>query len=227
MSLHAREQVRAMQCAKDVPPNTIAVRKRRAAKQQTIARAGTDAPLAFSPRYAAPEVLRAYEAGARTIPVTAALDTWSLGVMAYELLTDGPAFDRFSTPEEVTDQLVGRAPLPWEDGATRDGKLRKLRMLKRSLTQCLSREPRERPSAAELLDGWERLFDTFGGDATVAPTASTAATLASDRDGKLGGEDGAAALRGPGVAAPPDPRVVEGVPEAVSATNDTQSSGTQ
>jgi serine/threonine protein kinase len=56
--------------------------------------AGTRAPLAFSPRYAAPEVLRAYEAKEREVLVEPSMDMWSVGIMAYELLTDAPAFSR-------------------------------------------------------------------------------------------------------------------------------------
>ena len=52
-------------------------------------------------------------------------------------------------------------------GTTKDAGLRKLRMLKRSLIKCLSRDPEERPSAKALLESWENLFDTFGGDATL------------------------------------------------------------
>lgn len=125
------------------------------------------ASLSFSPRYAAPEVLKAYEAQQREILVESSMDIWALGVMAYELLTDAPAFDRFCKQEDVIDQLVGRKPLPWEDSATKDANLRKLRMLKRSLTKCLSRDPTDRPTAAELLESWEKLFDTFGQDATL------------------------------------------------------------
>jgi serine/threonine protein kinase len=131
--------------------------------------ADSTASLAFSPRYAAPEVLQAFEAGEKTIHASPALDIWAIGVIAYELLTDTPVFDRYTSREDVISQLVGRKPLPWEDPATKDASLRKLRMLKRSITKCLSREPKERPSAQALLDSWEKLFDTFGGDVTMLP----------------------------------------------------------
>jgi serine/threonine protein kinase len=56
------------------------------------ARIGTSAPLAFTLAYAAPEVVCAFERGAKSIESTPALDAWSLGVMAYELMTDSSAF---------------------------------------------------------------------------------------------------------------------------------------
>jgi serine/threonine protein kinase len=56
------------------------------------ARIGAPAPLSFTLAYAAPEVLRAVERGIKTVESTPALDAWSLGVMAFELLTGSPAF---------------------------------------------------------------------------------------------------------------------------------------
>jgi eukaryotic-like serine/threonine-protein kinase len=56
------------------------------------ARIGAPAPLSFTLAYAAPEVVHAFEMGAKSIESTPALDAWSLGVMAFELLTGLPAF---------------------------------------------------------------------------------------------------------------------------------------
>ena len=57
-----------------------------------VGRIGQVAPLSFTLAYASPEVVRAHEAGAECLEVTAALDAWSLGVMAFELFTGAPAF---------------------------------------------------------------------------------------------------------------------------------------
>jgi serine/threonine protein kinase len=56
------------------------------------ARIGSSAHVAFTLTYAAPEVMRAYECKHDTVEVSAAADVWSLGVMAFELLTGTPAF---------------------------------------------------------------------------------------------------------------------------------------
>ena len=61
-----------------------------------VARAGEAASLRFTLAYAAPEVVRAFLLRRQYVVSTPALDTWSLGVMAFELLTGTPAFDHIS-----------------------------------------------------------------------------------------------------------------------------------
>jgi eukaryotic-like serine/threonine-protein kinase len=56
------------------------------------ARIGSAAPLSFTLAYAAPEVVRTLEMGLKSIESSPALDAWSLGVLAFELLTGLPAF---------------------------------------------------------------------------------------------------------------------------------------
>ena len=58
-----------------------------------VARVGEAAPLSFTLVYAAPEVARAFFLQQGTIESTPALDAWSLGVMAFELLTGAPAYN--------------------------------------------------------------------------------------------------------------------------------------
>ena len=57
-----------------------------------VARINAMAPLSFTLAYAAPEAVHAYEARLNTVHAAPALDSWSLGVMAFELLTGLPAF---------------------------------------------------------------------------------------------------------------------------------------
>ena len=100
---------------------------------------------------------------------------------------------RYTKQEDMIDAITGRTPMPWEDPENKDANLRKLRMLKRSLTKCLSREPRDRPSAAQLLQSWEALFDSFGGEQTVmdegpvAPSGAGAGAGAGTAGGTASG----------------------------------------
>lgn len=91
VSMHAAGHVH-----RDVKPTTIVLLPR--AKRWVLssftcaARAGTRAPLRATLAYAAPEAVRAYDCGDRDLLSTPELDSWSLGVLAYELLTGRPAF---------------------------------------------------------------------------------------------------------------------------------------
>ena len=57
-----------------------------------VARIGDAVPLSFTLAYASPEVVQAHEVGIARMEAWPALDAWSLGVMAFELLTGAPAF---------------------------------------------------------------------------------------------------------------------------------------
>ena len=57
------------------------------------ARAGATVPASFTPTYAAPEVVLAYKAGAPCVAAPS-MDAWAMGVMAFELLTHKPAFEK-------------------------------------------------------------------------------------------------------------------------------------
>ena len=122
--------------------------------------AGIDAPLAFSLRYAPPELVRAWHLGLRTCVSDPATDMWALGVIAFELLTGQPAFPRGTPTSEVRDRILGVSHLPWETEAGRTRRVPELRFLRRSVAACLDREPQQRPTSAALLDSWNRLFDS-------------------------------------------------------------------
>ena len=72
----------------------------------------------------------------------------------------------------VRAQILGDQALPWEVSDCRE-----LRTLKRSVLQCLSRDPLDRPTAADLLATWRNLLDF----AAVKHTVVTAAP-AQDAD---------------------------------------------
>lgn len=139
------------------------------------------ATLSFSPRWAPPEVIAAFEAKQPQIEADIKMDVWSVGIIAYELLTHRPVFDKTMASVDVVAQLMGRSQLPWEDPQQQDADFRQLRMLKRSVLKCLSRSAAERPSASELLAAWERLFDhtVAPGEFTYVAPESTHALVSS------------------------------------------------
>ena len=118
-------------------------------------------------KYAAPEVVHTLEAGSRTIYVAAEVDIWSIGVIAFELLTGELAFPigdmQMSAPEPENlpqEAIAGRAPLPWEGSSeVTQRRLEKLRGLKRTVMRCLDRDPAKRPTAAALVSSWDHTFD--------------------------------------------------------------------
>jgi serine/threonine protein kinase len=69
------------------------------------ARTGDCAQLGFTIAYAAPEVIQAFQGGAKRIVVTEALDAWSLGVLAIEVFTGTPVFDPLAPPDDVRTSL--------------------------------------------------------------------------------------------------------------------------
>jgi serine/threonine protein kinase len=96
------------------------------------ARIGEVSPLGFSVAYAAPEVIDAFRQGHKSMVVHAAIDAWSLGVLAFEFLTGRTALKLPSGREQVRygsftvmgaaqshEVVVERAPLPQAERATR------------------------------------------------------------------------------------------------------------
>ena len=131
--------------------------------------AGSTQLITFSPRYAPPEVAAAEAAGRTTHVALPSLDIWALGVMAFELLAERPAFPRFTSKGAIFASLLERpdaAPLPWE-GPAGAGDLEKLRNLRGPVLACLSRDPAARPTAAALVATINELF----GAAAAAPRA--------------------------------------------------------
>jgi len=122
-------------------------------------RAGTTRGLSYSLQYAAPEILAAVEAHETAIETAAAADIWALGIIAFELLTNSRAFPIGTTRQAITDQVLGREAAPWEQNPRAVGAA--LRGMRKSVLWCLQRDPKRRPTSAQLVEGWEHMFDTI------------------------------------------------------------------
>jgi Protein kinase domain len=72
-------------------------------------------------RTAAPELVEQADSGEERLTVLPESDSWSLGILAVELVTGRPLFFPELTKDEVIDMLVGRAQLPWEGTTVRAG----------------------------------------------------------------------------------------------------------
>jgi serine/threonine protein kinase len=122
--------------------------------------AGEDAPLEFTPPYAAPEVIAAFEAGATSLVADAAADVWALGLTAFEVFTGERVFPPGIPLPEIYDAISGRRPLPWEaQGGDKLALVGRLRGFRRHVLACLERDPAHRPTAAAVLMAWRHVFD--------------------------------------------------------------------
>eukprot|EP00892_Ulva_mutabilis_P004168 jgi/Ulvmu1/2122/UM127_0007.1 len=122
------------------------------------ARIGVLAPLHFTLAYAAPEVVHAYEGRQKTVRACPALDAWSLGIVAFELLTGLPAFRMLTDGRrKVLAQLRGDEPLPWEGELERQQD-RLLGAFKGPVLQLLQRDPARRISMRRFHDACTKLF---------------------------------------------------------------------
>eukprot|EP00892_Ulva_mutabilis_P004148 jgi/Ulvmu1/2104/UM125_0008.1 len=125
-----------------------------------VARIGESVSLSFTLAYAAPEVVHCVYANQYTMEASPALDAWSLGVMAFELLTGAPAFQMVTDGRcKVISMLKGDLPLPWE-GAMSQEMHRKLGAFKGLVLHLLRRNPRRRVSLRHFTNTCTRLFDS-------------------------------------------------------------------
>lgn len=136
--------------------------------------AGDTVPVALTAAYAAPEVAIAHQQRQKTVQASAAVDIWAVGVMAYELLTRSIWFAGMSQ-DQILAAVATAGQLPWE-ASTPDARraLRKsLRALAPHVMSCLSRDPMQRPSAAELVAKLDSLYQTTTSKISDVPQVCT------------------------------------------------------
>jgi serine/threonine protein kinase len=116
--------------------------------------AGEKCPLGFTLKYAAPELVDAYEGNQQVTCAATAADIWALGIIAFELLTKEPAFRVGAADGEVRDALMQRSTLPWEDRVRKPLHAPELAALRPTVLACLARSASKRMSAVDVAKGW-------------------------------------------------------------------------
>eukprot|EP00892_Ulva_mutabilis_P008922 jgi/Ulvmu1/6401/UM003_0029.1 len=126
-----------------------------------VARAGKEASISYSLRYTAPEVIQALHRRERVIVPEPSLDAWSLGVMAFELLTGKPAFQPLvDGTQQILAQLLGEQDLPWEGARAAPDTMRKLRTLRAPVMSLLERNPLRRMNMQQFCESCDDIFGT-------------------------------------------------------------------
>jgi tRNA A-37 threonylcarbamoyl transferase component Bud32 len=111
-----------------------------------------------NPTYASPEQLRGD-------PVTEYTDLYSLGILGYELLTQGFPYDARTNVEFLTAHLQ-KEPKPLAQLQPNVDK-----SLAALLERCLSKKPEQRPTAAETREAMRRLKSGAAAGPTTGPHA--------------------------------------------------------
>ena len=103
------------------------------------------------------------------------MDAWSVGVVAFELLTGGPAWPRGTKAEAITAELLDdTALLPWERASR--GALQALGRVREPVLQCLRRRPADRPTMAQLAATMHHIYLSASTAETTYATAEAAGT---------------------------------------------------
>jgi serine/threonine protein kinase len=119
--------------------------------------AGQCSQVSCSLGYAPPEVVNAH-ADKSELVVEPSLDMWAIGVIVYECLAGCRAFD--CGVREVQECAKGSKPYPWERPLQELPRGWRKSRARNVFQGCLSRDPKARPSAADVQQHLLKLSDT-------------------------------------------------------------------
>ena len=118
--------------------------------------AGAPAPVGCTLPYAPPEVVNAWYSG-DTITVQPSHDIWSLGVLAFECITQQQMPLVFGNKDAIRACAAGERPYPWEEPEAQQPAAWVRAEARSVLQECLLRDADSRPSAAKLLRALARI----------------------------------------------------------------------
>eukprot|EP00892_Ulva_mutabilis_P002166 jgi/Ulvmu1/11950/UM082_0029.1 len=140
-------------------------------------RVGSPVAPVYTLPYSAPELVIAAGRGDASIRADPAMDSWSLGVVAFELLMGKPSFDPSVDRAAVAEaQLLGKALLPWEGERLNADTRYRLGIFCEPLLALLQRTPEARISASAFCDACSEIVAS---NTTTAMPDSMPASLAS------------------------------------------------
>ena len=138
----------------------------------TTVEEGTRAPLSYTLRYAAPEVLQAVMQGKQDVVRDPAMDMWSVGVVIYEIYTGKRLFD-----PELSNQAVA-ALLASKEELVLEGLVNVEENASRLIRKLLTKNPKQRWDATKCLTA--KVFRSM--DDTTKMSSSSTAVAASLRN---------------------------------------------
>jgi serine/threonine protein kinase len=86
----------------------------------------------------------------RQLAIHASQDIWSLGVIAYSVLTQSEVFGETDSLDRISKHAHGKLLYPWEEGPKQAASWREC-PAKSLFEGCLQRDPTKRPSAVSLV----------------------------------------------------------------------------
>ena len=135
--------------------------------------AGCNAILQFTLPYAPPEVVAAWQHGHTAVIVSAAVDIWAFGVIAYELLSH-EVWHQGLTQDQMVQAITTEGRMPWESASPQERSnvrkmlRKKLQRLAPTVLSCLARDAAQRPDAGQIVASLDGIYHSTNTGTTTA-----------------------------------------------------------